>query len=82
MFKIGDIVYYDWIGYAKKVEIVKCYPKTNRYRVLHEKSYETNEKVSEIFGTENEMWQSKIIKIDNQITSLEKKRDEYKKNIT
>ena len=80
-FEIGDIVYYDWIGSAERVEIVKCYPKTSRYRVLHENRYETNAKTSEIFATENEMWEFKINKINNQIISLENKRSEYKKNI-
>lgn len=81
-FKIGDTVFYDWIGQAEKVQITKCYPNTNRYQIRHENSYQSTAKASEIFGTENEMWQSKIIKMDNQITSLEKKRDEYKKKMT
>ena len=80
-FEIGETVFYDWIGYAEKVEIVKCYPNTNRYRIQHENSYQSTVKASEIFRTEKELWQSKIDTNDNKRRTLEKTRDEYKKNI-
>lgn len=80
-FKVGDTVFYDWIGYAEKVQIVKCYPNSNRYRVRQKSNYEMNANVSEVFKTENELWQSKIKMINGKIKSLEEKRDEYKSKI-
>ena len=76
-FKVGDTVFYDWIGYAEKVQIVKCYPNSNRYRLRFNKDDEMNAKVSEIFRTENALWQSKIDRIDSKIEALEEKREEY-----
>ncbi|MCK4665586.1 hypothetical protein KAU33_02485 [Candidatus Dependentiae bacterium] len=80
-FEIGEAVFHDWIGCAEKVEIIKCYPKTNRYRIQHEKNFQLTVKASEIFRTEKELWQSKLNMVDNRIRKLEKLRDEYKKNI-
>jgi len=80
-FKVGDTAFCDWIGYAEKVQIVKCFPNSNRYRVRYKKDNEMNVKVSEVFRTENALWQSKIDRIDGKIKSLEEKRDEYKGKI-
>ena len=79
--KVGDTAFYDWIGYAEKVQIVKCFPNSNRYRIRQKNNYEMNAKTSEIFRTENDLWQSKIDIIDGKIKYLEEKRDEYKSKI-
>ena len=78
-FKVGDIVFYDWVGKAEEAEIIKCYPKTDRYRIrLRIKdSFELNANVSEVFITENAFWQSRINRINDEIKALEEKHDEY-----
>lgn len=80
-FKVGDVVFYDWIGFAEEVHIIKCFPNTNRYRIRHKSSFEMNAKESEVFRTENDLWRTKVYKIDAKIKSLEEKRDEYKGKI-
>ena len=82
-FKVGDVAFYDWVGRADEVEIIKCYPKTDRYRVRVQgkDSYELNAKVSEIFRTENDLWESKLDIINGKIKALEETRDEYKEKI-
>ena len=80
-FKVGDVAFYDWIGYAEKVQIVKCYPNSNRYRIRFNKDDEMNAKESEVFRTENALWQSKLDKTNSKIEALEKTRDEYKEKI-
>ena len=80
-FKVGDVAFYDWIVYAEKVQIVKCFPNSDRYRVRYKKDNEMNAKASEVFITENDLWQSKIDTIDGKIKYLEEKRNEYKSKI-
>ena len=82
-FKVGDVVFYDWIGSANEVEIIKCYPKSDRYKIRMQgsESFELNAKVSEIFRTENDLWQFKLDRINNRIKEFEEKRDKYKSKI-
>ena len=81
--KVGNVVFYDWVEKAEEAEIIKCYPKTDRYRirVQGKEELEFNVKVSEVFRTENDLWQSKIDQIDGKIKALEEKREEYTGNI-
>lgn len=80
-FEIDDIVFHYWVGIATEVKIIKCFPKTDRYRIQQTSDFEFNVNASEIFRTEKEVWQSKIDTIDNKIGKLEETREEYKKNI-
>ena len=80
-FKIGETVFYDWIGSAEKVKIVKCFPNSDRYKIHQETGNEWAVKSDELFRTEKELWESKIKVIDSKIRKLEKTRDECKRNI-
>ena len=82
-FKVGNVVFYEWVGNAEEAEIIKCYPKTDRYRIrLRVKdSFDLNANISEVFRTENDLWQSKINRIDGKIKTFEEKRNEYKEKI-
>lgn len=81
-FEVGETVFYDWIvGHVERVEIIKCYPNTDRYRIQHKNDFQSTVTASEVFRTEKELWQSKIDEIDNKIKRLEETREEYEKNI-
>ena len=82
-FEVGNIVFCDWAEKNRESEIIKCYPKTGRYRIRMERKEELefNVKASEVFRTENDLWRSKIDQIDGNIKTLEDKRDKYKENI-
>lgn len=78
-FKIGDLVWYNWIGEIRQAAVTGVFPNTNRYRIKD--SWERLEKASILFGSRREYFEAQFKRVESHIIALEKEKKEILKEL-
>lgn len=74
-FKPGDKIYLDFAGSIKKVEVIKDYPNTKRYKILQSGNWERVVKECQVYGSRREILEKHLKTANDMIIKYTEEKE-------